>query len=129
MAMMAGYHRHRPADARQLPNAWRQLLPSRLLKPTRVATHMHPDHIGMAGWITQVQCAPADDARRIPDLPGAVADTGRHAPDEGVNSIDVPAGMPMPSRPTHRFGNYGKLSRAARELSAHPCDERIRTRA
>ena len=47
---------------------------------TRVfVTHMHPDHIGMAGWLahTQVRLPALDDAARIPDLPRA---GGRHRP-------------------------------------------------
>ncbi len=38
---------------------------------TRVfVTHMHPDHIGMAGWMTRkLRLPPVDDPARVPELP------------------------------------------------------------
>ncbi|MFZ5512652.1 MAG: MBL fold metallo-hydrolase [Pseudomonadota bacterium] len=74
-------------------------------------THMHPDHIGMAGWITR-----KFDCRlwmtRLEYLTCRVmaADTGREAPPDGV-SFYRRAGWDDAAIETYRarFGNFGKM--------------------
>ena len=96
--------------------AWRRLLadpgPLGGDKVTRVlVTHMHPDHVGMAGWITQRY-----DCRlwmtRLEYLTCRVlaADTGREAPQDGVRFYHR-AGWAAEDIETYRarFGNFGKM--------------------
>jgi glyoxylase-like metal-dependent hydrolase (beta-lactamase superfamily II) len=94
-------------------NAWRQLFGEPLgLEPTRVlATHMHPDHIGMAGWITRKFNVPLWMTRgEYLTCRVLVADTGRQAPEEGIGFYRR-AGWNADALETYRtrFGNYGKL--------------------
>ena len=73
-------------------------------------THMHPDHVGMAGWLTR-----KFDARlwmtRLEYLNCRVltADTGREAPDDGVVFFHR-AGWTDAAIENYRarFGNFGK---------------------
>ncbi|MCC7059920.1 MAG: MBL fold metallo-hydrolase [Burkholderiaceae bacterium] len=78
---------------------------------TRVfATHMHPDHVGMAGWLTR-----RFDCRlwmtRLEDLNCRVlvADTGREAPEDGV-AFYRGAGWDDEAIEQYkaRFGSFGK---------------------
>lgn len=78
---------------------------------TRVlATHMHPDHVGMAGWITR-----KFDCRlwmtRLEYLTCRVlaADTGREAPEDGVRFFRA-AGWDEAALDAYRsrFGGFGK---------------------
>ncbi len=78
---------------------------------TRVlATHMHPDHVGMAGWITR-----KFDCRlwmtRLEYLTCRVlaADTGREAPEDGVRFFQA-AGWGEAALDAYRsrFGGFGK---------------------
>ncbi len=99
--------------------AWRQLFAGPLsLKPTRVlATHMHPDHIGMAGWITRKFAVPLWMTRgEYLSCRVLVGDTGRHAPEEGV-SFYRRAGWNAEAIETYstRFGNFGKFVHALPE--------------
>ena len=93
--------------------AWRQLFAGatdgkRLSRI--VATHMHPDHIGMAGWLTR-----KFDIRlwmtRLEYMHCRVlmADTGREAPDDGV-AFYHRAGWSDSAIENYRarFGNFGK---------------------
>ncbi len=82
---------------------------------TRVfATHMHPDHIGMAGWLTR-----KFDCRlwmtRIEYLMCRIlaADTGRAAPDDGVRFYRR-AGWDDQAIELYRmrFGGFGKFVHA-----------------
>jgi glyoxylase-like metal-dependent hydrolase (beta-lactamase superfamily II) len=72
-------------------------------------THMHPDHVGLAGWLTRkfgvrlwmtqleyLYC-------RV-----MVADTGREAPDDAMPSTAAPAGASGHRDYRARFGNFGK---------------------
>jgi glyoxylase-like metal-dependent hydrolase (beta-lactamase superfamily II) len=93
--------------------AWQSafLGPLERRRPTRViCTHMHPDHIGMAGWLTRHY-----DCRlwmtRLEYVIGRmlVADTGREAPAEGV-SFYRSAGWDEDALEQYkaRFGGFGK---------------------
>ncbi|MDE2396201.1 MAG: MBL fold metallo-hydrolase [Burkholderiales bacterium] len=93
--------------------AWRELFANAPdpRAPTRVfVTHMHPDHVGMAGWLTRrfgvrlwmtqleyLTC-------RV-----MVSDTGREAPPEGIEFYQR-AGWGAGAIETYRlrFGNFGK---------------------
>ncbi len=78
---------------------------------TRVlATHMHPDHIGMAGWLTRkFNCRLWMTRLEYLNCRVLVADTGRTAPQDGVGFFHR-AGWTDASIETYqsRFGNFGK---------------------
>ncbi len=85
---------------------------------TRVfVTHMHPDHIGMAGWLTR-----KFDCRlwisRLEYLSCRVlgADTGREAPEEGVRFYRM-AGWDEEAIKNYRarFGGFGRMIHALPE--------------
>jgi glyoxylase-like metal-dependent hydrolase (beta-lactamase superfamily II) len=97
-------------------NAWRTLLGSGGELGGRpvtrvIVTHMHPDHVGMAGWLTRRY-----DTRlwmtRLEYLQCRVlaADTGREAPDDGVRFYKR-AGWSEDDIETYRarFGGFGKM--------------------
>ena len=68
--------------------AWRQLL-SKGTDGRRVgrvfATHMHPDHVGMAGWLTRkFDCALWMTRTEYLNCRVLAADTGREAPAEAI---------------------------------------------
>jgi glyoxylase-like metal-dependent hydrolase (beta-lactamase superfamily II) len=112
-------------QTRQTAEGWRTLLAGPLLnKPvTRVmVTHMHPDHVGMAGWLTRKFAVPAvDDAAGIPDLPHP---GGRHRP-RGARRrrrFYRAAGWDEEALDVYRarFGGFSKLpTSVARQLPAH----------
>ncbi len=93
--------------------AWRTLLVGALegLPVTRViVTHMHPDHVGMAGWLTRhfdVELW----MTRLEYLTCRVlmADTGREAPDAAIRFYRA-AGWDDVALETYRirFGGFGK---------------------
>ncbi len=93
--------------------AWRALFASAEdQRPlTRVlATHMHPDHIGMAGWLTRkFNCRLWMTRLEYLNCRVLTADTGREAPPEGVNFFKQ-AGWTDASIENYqtRFGNFGK---------------------
>ncbi|MBX3511161.1 MAG: MBL fold metallo-hydrolase [Hyphomonadaceae bacterium] len=92
---------------------WRQVFNTTLAgRPvTRViCTHMHPDHMGLAGWI----CRKFDATlcmSRLEYITGRmlVADTGREAPPEGVRFYRA-AGWDEDAIDSYvvRFGGFGK---------------------
>lgn len=103
-------------DTPQTQTAWRQLLASGgVLGSGRAArlfvTHMHPDHVGLAGWLnrefgselwmTQTEYL---NCRML------AADTGRSAPEEGVRFYRA-AGWDDAAiaRYQERFGGFGKM--------------------
>jgi glyoxylase-like metal-dependent hydrolase (beta-lactamase superfamily II) len=97
---------------------WRTIFASPALggKPvTRVfCTHMHPDHVGLAGWITaEFGCALW--MSRLEYVVGRmlVADTGREAPEDGVNFYRA-AGWDEAALATYRerFGAFGRMVQA-----------------
>jgi glyoxylase-like metal-dependent hydrolase (beta-lactamase superfamily II) len=75
-----------------------------------IATHMHPDHIGLAGWLTRRFACPLWMTRGE-YLTGRVlvADTGREAPDEAIRFYQS-AGWDEEAIEDYRtrFGSFGK---------------------
>lgn len=75
-----------------------------------ICTHMHPDHIGLAGWITRKFDCPLWISRlEYVTCRMLVADTGREAPDDGVKFFRA-AGWDEDSLDSYRvrFGGFGK---------------------
>lgn len=74
--------------SQETADAWRELLKVRLEgKPvSRVfATHMHPDHVGMAGWLTRrFDCQLWMTRSEYLSCRSLVADTLREAPADGL---------------------------------------------
>ena len=97
-------------------NAWRALLaaggPLGGAPVTRVfVTHMHPDHIGMAGWMTRrYDCRLWMTRLEYLNCRMLVADTGREAPDDGVRFYRR-AGWSDDEIEAYRarFGGFGKM--------------------
>jgi len=88
-------------------------------KPIRhvVVTHLHPDHVGCAGWLTDkfdIDLWMTRDEYLLCRV--LVADTGRAAPDEGVNFYHA-AGFPPESLHKYKemFGMFGKYVAAMPE--------------
>ena len=95
-------------------DAWRKLLGERVTreKPLRrvIVTHMHPDHIGCAGWLCYNYGA-ALHMSRLEYTTGRmlVADTGREAPKAGIDFY-TKAGWPEQAIENYkkRFGGFGR---------------------
>ncbi|MFZ4650700.1 MAG: MBL fold metallo-hydrolase [Rubrivivax sp.] len=81
------------------------------LRPTRVfVTHMHPDHVGMAGWLTRKHGIGLWMSRlEYYTCRTLTSDTGRDAPAEGV-AFYRSAGWSDAALETYRvrFGRFGK---------------------
>lgn len=92
---------------------WRTLFEVGLkgLPITRViCTHMHPDHIGLAGWITRkFTCRLWITRLEYVTCRMLVADTGREAPQDGVDFYRA-AGWDDDTLDSYRvrFGGFGK---------------------
>lgn len=82
---------------------------------TRVfVTHMHPDHVGMAGWLTRkFDCRLWMTRLEYLTCRILVADTGREAPIDGVKFYRA-AGWDDDALEAYRarFGDFGKLTHA-----------------
>jgi glyoxylase-like metal-dependent hydrolase (beta-lactamase superfamily II) len=81
-------------------------------RPVRrvICTHMHPDHIGMAGWLTrQHECRLWMTRLEYVTCRMLVADTGREAPADGVRFYRG-AGWDEEALEHYkaRFGSFGK---------------------
>jgi glyoxylase-like metal-dependent hydrolase (beta-lactamase superfamily II) len=93
--------------------AWRTLFAGPLggRPVTRVfVTHMHPDHVGMAGWLTRrFDCRLWMTRLEYLTCRSLVADTGREAPADGVNFYRR-AGWDEDAIEHYRtrFGSFGK---------------------
>ncbi len=93
--------------------AWREIFANTTeQRPlTRIfATHMHPDHIGMAGWLTRkFNCRLWMTQLEYLNCRVLTADTGREAPDDGVKFYRR-AGWHDEAIEKYqaRFGNFGK---------------------
>jgi glyoxylase-like metal-dependent hydrolase (beta-lactamase superfamily II) len=78
---------------------------------TRVfATHMHPDHLGMAGWLTRKYgCRLWITRLEFLTCRSLTADTGRDAPEDGVQFYHA-AGWDAEALETYRakFGSFSK---------------------
>ncbi|WP_238474424.1 MBL fold metallo-hydrolase [Pseudomonas cavernae] len=102
---------HTPATL----DAWRTLIgpgaPLGECGPSRIlATHMHPDHIGMAGWLTRkFGCELWMTRGEYMTCRVLVGDTGREAPAEGIGFYRR-TGWDAEALETYcaRFGGYGK---------------------
>jgi glyoxylase-like metal-dependent hydrolase (beta-lactamase superfamily II) len=97
--------------------AWRDLFANaNEQRPlTRVfGTHMHPDHIGMAGWLTRkFNCRLWMTQLEYLNRRVLTADTGREAPEDGVTFYHS-AGWSSSAIENYqaRFGNFGKYIHA-----------------
>lgn len=93
-------------------DAWEALFegPMRSLPVTRViVTHLHPDHVGMAGWLVKRFGVTLEMTRTDYLLCRTlVMDTGKEAPEEGVRFYRA-AGFPDEAIETYkkRFGGFG----------------------
>ncbi len=93
--------------------AWQQLLPGPLGgRPVKrvLVTHMHPDHVGMAGWLTRkFDCRLWMTRLEYLTCRVLVADTGREAPDDGGDFYRR-AGWDDAALEQYRarFGGFGK---------------------
>jgi glyoxylase-like metal-dependent hydrolase (beta-lactamase superfamily II) len=94
--------------------AWRRAFNGPLAgrPPTRIfVTHMHPDHIGMSGWLTRkYDCRLWTTRLEFVTCRSLVADTGREAPLDGVRFYRA-AGWTEEQIEVYRsrFGFFGKL--------------------
>lgn len=92
---------------------WRTIFDNELQgRPVKrvIVTHMHPDHIGLAGWMTRKwQCDLWITRLEYVTCRMLVADTGREAPDAGVKFYRA-AGWDQEQidRYVDRFGGFGK---------------------
>ena len=92
---------------------WQETIESLMVdKPIRhvVVTHLHPDHVGCAGWLTDEYDIDLWMTREEYLLCRVlVADTGRVAPDEGVHFYHA-AGFPAEALYGYKkmFGMFGK---------------------
>lgn len=99
--------------SKETADTWRELFEGPLDgKPvTRVfATHMHPDHVGMAGWLTRrFDCRLWMSREEYLSCRALVADTVREAPSDGVRFYKR-AGWTDDEVETYRarFGDFGK---------------------
>jgi glyoxylase-like metal-dependent hydrolase (beta-lactamase superfamily II) len=92
---------------------WQQAFAGALARrPVRrvICTHMHPDHIGMAGWLTrQFDCRLWTTRLEYLTCRVLVADTGREAPPDGLRFYHA-AGWDEEALAAYkaRFGGFGK---------------------
>jgi glyoxylase-like metal-dependent hydrolase (beta-lactamase superfamily II) len=98
-----------PATVQAWSAAFRGPLQER--RATRVfATHMHPDHIGMAGWFTRkFDCRLWTTRLEFLTCRSLAADTGREAPEDGIRFYRA-AGWEVEALEAYRgrFGQFGK---------------------
>ena len=93
--------------------AWRDFFTGALHKrPLNrvIVTHMHPDHVGMAGWLTEkFNCQLWMTQLEYLHCRVLTADTGRKAPEDAVMHFQR-AGWSAGAIETYRgrFGNFGK---------------------
>lgn len=96
---------------------WQQAFAGSLARrpATRViCTHMHPDHVGMAGWLTrQYDCRLWMTRLEYLTCRVLVADTGREAPPDGLRFYRA-AGWDADALAAYgaRFGAFGKAVHA-----------------
>jgi glyoxylase-like metal-dependent hydrolase (beta-lactamase superfamily II) len=93
-------------------DVWTSLLAGRLEgKPVKrvLVTHMHPDHIGMAGWLTRrFTCRLWITRLEYLSVRMLAGDSGREAPDDAVQFYRA-AGWDEPQIESYRarFGSFG----------------------
>jgi glyoxylase-like metal-dependent hydrolase (beta-lactamase superfamily II) len=89
-----------------------------------ICTHMHPDHIGLAGWICRKFSARLWITRlEYITCRMLVADTGREAPEEGVTFFKA-AGWDEDALDSYRvrFGGFGKAVSRMPDAYRRLCD-------
>ncbi len=75
-----------------------------------IVTHLHPDHVGLAGWMTRkFNCRLWMTRLEYLQCRMLVADTGREAPEDGINFYKA-AGWDEDAIENYRtrFGGFGK---------------------
>ena len=75
-----------------------------------ICTHLHPDHVGLAGWLTErFDCTLWMSREEFLMCRAMAADTGRPAPDVAINFYKA-AGYneEQVERYRKKFGNFGK---------------------
>ena len=76
-----------------------------------LVTHMHPDHVGMAGWLTQkFGCTLWMSRLEYLHCRVLLTDTGRDAPDDGVRFYAKAGWQPEALEMYRaRFGDFGRM--------------------
>src|SRR5262249_5020972 len=98
----------------QIAAAWEQVLAGLMAgKPVKrvVCTHMHPDHVGMAGWLTRrFDCSLWMTRLEYVICRMLVADTGREAPRDALRFYKA-CGWSSSELEYYkaRFGEFGKM--------------------
>jgi glyoxylase-like metal-dependent hydrolase (beta-lactamase superfamily II) len=101
------------ARTEQAAEVWREQFaaaPDRRPLTRVFVTHMHPDHVGMAGWLTRKFGVRLWMTRlEYLSCRATVSDTGREAPADAIRFF-VQAGWPEAALENYRarFGNFGK---------------------
>jgi len=98
-------------NSRTTQGLWEQVFASLGGKPVKrvIVTHLHPDHVGLAGWFTEKFNVPLYMSRTDYLLCRTlVMDTGQPAPEEGVLFYKA-AGFPDEALEYYRkrFGGFG----------------------
>ncbi len=110
-------------DSGKSQDVWRTAIADRTV--TRVlVTHLHPDHVGCAGWLCDEHDVELWMTREEYLLCRIlVADTGRDAPDAGVKFY-IAAGYPKEAvqRYQEMFGMFGKFVAPLPESYRRLCD-------
>lgn len=98
----------------QIAAAWEEVIAGPMQgKPVKrvMCTHMHPDHIGMAGWLTRRFDCPFWMTRlEYVTCRMLVADTGREAPNDALRFYKA-SGWKLADLEHYkaRFGGFGKM--------------------
>ncbi len=110
-------------DSGKSREVWRRAIADRPV--TRVlVTHLHPDHVGSAGWLCEEHDVELWMSREEYLLCRIlVADTGREAPKAGVKFYTA-AGFPQAAinRYQEKFGLFGRVVAALPESYRRLCD-------
>ncbi len=98
----------------QIAATWETILAGPLAgRPIKrvICTHMHPDHVGMAGWLTRRFNCPFWMTRlEYVTCRMLVADTGREAPADAVRFYQAAGWSPADlERYKARFGEFGNM--------------------
>jgi glyoxylase-like metal-dependent hydrolase (beta-lactamase superfamily II) len=98
----------------EIEKAWMSLFAGALAgEPASrvICTHMHPDHVGMAGWLTRrFDCRLWMTRLEYLTCRTLVADTGRDAPADAIRFYRAAGWTAEPlDRYKERFGGFGKL--------------------
>jgi glyoxylase-like metal-dependent hydrolase (beta-lactamase superfamily II) len=75
-----------------------------------ICTHLHPDHVGLAGWLTErFGCEPWMSREEFLTCRAMVADTGRKAPEVALRFYRAAGYGEEQLEVYHRkFGNFGR---------------------